>query len=82
MDVAERHVEFGPHVGGRDAKAVRKTVSGRIKLIHPDGQAGKEEVVEYVELALELRRRVKEQLKKLGGLEYWDVGFGYADRDR
>jgi ATP-dependent Lon protease len=81
MDVAERHVEFGPHVGGRDAKAVRKTVSGLIKLIHPNGQASREEVVEYVELAMELRRRVKEQLKKLGGLEYWDVGFGYTDRE-
>jgi ATP-dependent Lon protease len=79
MDVAERHVTFGTHVGGRDAKAVRKTVSGLLKLIHPDGKATHGEVVRYVELAMELRRRVKEQLKKMGGLEYWDVSFGYTD---
>ncbi len=81
MDVAERHFAFGSHVNGRDAKAVRKTVSGLIKLIHPDGQPTKGEVQEYVELGMELRRRVKEQLKKMGGLEYWDVGFSYTDRD-
>jgi ATP-dependent Lon protease len=79
MDVAEHHVTFGSHVGGRDAKAVRKTVSGLLKLIHPDAKATHDEVVGYVELAMELRRRVKEQLKKMGGLEYWDVSFGYTD---
>lgn len=81
MDRPERYVEFGPHVGGRDAKAVRKTVSGLIKLIHPDGEATKEDVLAYVEFAMEQRRRVKEQLKKMGGLEYWDVGFSYRDLD-
>jgi ATP-dependent Lon protease len=81
MDVAERHFEFGNHLSGRDAKAVRKTVSGLVKVIHPDGQVSKEEVAEYVEFALEMRRRVKEQLKKMGGLEYWDVNFSYIDRD-
>lgn len=81
MDVAERYVTLGSHVGGRDAKAVRKTVSGLIKLIHPDGNVTREEVHEYVEFGLELRRRVKEQLKKMGGLEYWDVGFSYTDRE-
>ena len=79
MDVPERYFEFGPHVGGRDAKAVRKTVSGLIKLIHPDGKVEQGEVLEYVEFAMEQRRRVKEQLKKMGGLEYWDVGFPYSD---
>jgi ATP-dependent Lon protease len=81
MDVAERYVEFGDQVGGRDAKAVRKTVSGLVKLIHPDGEVTREEVLEYVELGLELRRRVKEQLKKMGGLEYWDVNFSYTDNE-
>jgi ATP-dependent Lon protease len=81
MDVAERHFEFGSHLTGRDAKAVRKTVSGLVKLIHPNGQVSKEEVAEYVEFALEMRRRVKEQLKKMGGLEYWDVNFSYIDRE-
>jgi len=81
MDMAERHFEFGTHVGGRDAKAVRKTVSGLIKLLHPNGDATREEMAEYVELAMEMRRRVKEQLKKMGGLEYWDVNFSYIDRN-
>lgn len=71
--------QFGSHVGGRDAKAVRKTVSGLVKLLHPDGNPTKEEVEEYLELALEMRRRVKEQLKRMGGLEYWDVSFSYID---
>ncbi len=81
MDVPERHVTFGSHVGGRDAKAVRKTVSGLIKLLHPNGAVSKEEVAEYVEIGLEVRRRVKEQLKKMGGLEYWDVNLSYIDRE-
>lgn len=81
MDVSERYFEFGSHLSGRDAKAVRKTVSGLVKLIHPDGEVSKEEVREYAEFAIEMRRRVKEQLKKMGGLEYWDVNFSYMDRD-
>lgn len=81
MDLAERYFEFGSHVGGRDAKAVRKTVSGLVKLLHPDRNVTKEELRGYVEFAMEMRRRVKEQLKKMGGLEYWDVNFSYIDRE-
>jgi ATP-dependent Lon protease len=81
MGFAERDFEFGSHVSGRDAKAVRKTVSGLVKLIHPDGDVSKEELAEYIEFGMEMRRRVKEQLKKMGGLEYWDVGFSYLDRE-
>jgi predicted ATP-dependent Lon-type protease len=69
------------HLGGRDQKAVRKTVSGLIKLLHPDGEVTKEEVEEYLAYAMEMRRRVKEQLKKMGGLEYWDTSFSYIDRE-
>jgi ATP-dependent Lon protease len=79
MDRPERFVEFGPHVGGRDAKAIRKTVSGLVKLIHPDGEATKADILDYVEFAMEHRRRVKEQLRKKGGLEYWDISFSYRD---
>lgn len=79
MDAAEKYFQFGPHVGGRDAKAARKTVSALVKLIHPDGNVTKDELRQYVEFALEMRRRVKEQLKKMGGLEYWDVNFSYID---
>ncbi len=80
-DYAERHFKFGSHLGGRDQKAVRKIVSGLIKLLHPDGDVTKAELAEYVEYALEMRRRVKEQLKKMGGLEYWNTSFSYIDRD-
>jgi ATP-dependent Lon protease len=80
-DFAERHFRFGQHLGGRDQKAVRKTVSGLIKLLHPDGEVTKAEVEEYLAYAMEGRRRVKEQLKKMGGLEYWDTTFSYVDKD-
>ena len=79
-DIAERYFRFGQHLGGRDQKAVRKTVSGLIKLLHPDGEVSKAEVEEYLAYAMEGRRRVKEQLKKMGGLEYWDTTFSYVDR--
>lgn len=78
-DVAERYYRFGQHLGGRDQKAVRKTVSGLIKLLHPDGEVTKSEVEEYLAYGMEGRRRVKEQLKKMGGLEYWDTTFSYVD---
>ena len=80
-DIAERHFRFGPHLGGRDQKAVRKTVSGLIKLLHPNGEVTKDEMEEYLAYAMEMRRRVKEQLKKMGGLEYWDTSFSYLDRE-
>ncbi len=80
-DYAERHFRFGDHLGGRDQKAVRKIVSGLIKLLHPDEEVTKEETEEYLAYAMEMRRRVKEQLKKMGGLEYWDTSFSYVDRE-
>src|SRR5674536_222970 len=60
-------------------KRQRKTVSGLIKLLHPDGQVTKEEVEEYMRFGMEMRRRVKEQLRKIAGVEYWDVNFSYRD---
>jgi ATP-dependent Lon protease len=81
-DVVERYFRFGTHLTGRDQKAVRKTVSGLIKLLHPDGQVTKDEVEEYMILAMEMRRRVKEQLKKIAGVEYWDVNFSYIDQEK
>ena len=80
-DAIDRHFSLGSHLNQRDVRAVRKTVSGLIKLLHPDGQFGKGELQEYLELALEGRRRVKEQLKKMGGLEYWAVNFSYLDHE-
>ena len=80
-DYAEQSFRFGLHLGGRDQKATRKTVSGLIKLLHPDGEAKKEEIEEYLAFAMEMRRRVKEQLRKMGGLEYWDTSFSYIDQE-
>lgn len=80
-DYAERNFRFGRHLGGRDQKAVRKTVSGLIKLLHPDSKATREEVEQYLAYAMEMRRRVKEQLKKMGGFEYWDTSFSYIDKE-
>ncbi len=79
-DYTERDFKLGSHLGGRDQKAVRKIVSGLIKLLHPDGEVTRDEVEEYLTYALEMRRRVKEQLKKMGGLEYWDTSFSFVDR--
>ena len=79
-DFAERDFRFGAHLGGRDQKAVRKTVSGLLKLLHPGGDVEKDELEEYVSYAIEMRRRVKEQLKRMGGIEYWDTGFSFIDR--
>jgi len=75
----DRHFRLGHALNKRDERAVRKTVSGLIKLIHPDGEHTKEELEEYLSLAMEMRRRVKEQLKKMGGLEYWNTSFSYLD---
>ena len=80
-DYAERYFRFGAHLGGRDQKAVRKIVSGLVKLLHPDGQVSQEELKQYLAYAMEMRRRVKEQLKKLGGLEYWDTSFSFIEKD-
>jgi ATP-dependent Lon protease len=80
-DYAERYFRFGTHLGGRDQKAVRKTVSGLVKLLHPDGEVERAEIEEYLSYAFEMRRRVKEQLKRMGGLEYWDTSFSYIDKE-
>lgn len=80
-DTAERFFRFGSHVEGRDARAVRHTVSGYLKLLHPDGKCEKENVREYIELALEARRRVKEQLKKRHFTEFHKTSFSYIDLD-
>ena len=80
-DYADQAFRFGSHLGGRDQKATRKSVSGLIKLLHPDGEVKAEEIEEYLSFAMEMRRRVKEQLRKMGGLEYWDTSFSYINRE-
>jgi len=81
VDMVDHYFSFGSHLNARDVKAVRKTVSGLIKLIYPHGEITKEEMAELLELALEGRRRVKEQLKKMGSFEYHQTSFSYIDNE-
>ena len=80
-DALEEYFSLGAHLKQRDTKPVKKTVSGLIKLLHPDGVYTKDDVREYLVLALEMRRRVKEQLKRIGGMEFWDTNFSYIDKE-
>ncbi|MBN1854452.1 MAG: protease Lon-related BREX system protein BrxL [Pirellulales bacterium] len=80
-EMLDRHYTLGAHLNARDVKAARKTVSGLVKIIHPSGDFEKDELFELVEMALEVRRRVKEQLKKMGSFEYHQTSFSYIDQD-
>ena len=80
-DAIDKYFRLGNNLNQRDVIAVRKTVSGLLKLIYPHGQFTKDDVAEVLEYALEGRRRVKEQLKKIGGMEFYDVHFSYLDNE-
>lgn len=80
-DVSDKYFRFGSNLNQRDAIAVRKMISGFTKLLYPNGEYSKEEIQEIITISLELRRRVKEQLKKIGGMEFYDVNFSYIDND-
>ena len=80
-DALDKYFRLGTNLNQRDTIAVRKTVGGLLKLVYPDGEFTKEQLEEILKLALEMRRRVKEQLKKLGGMEFYDVNFSYIDKD-
>lgn len=80
-EMADRYFAMGSHLNARDVKAVRKTVAGLIKLIYPHGEVPREAMAELVEVALEGRRRVKEQLKKMGSFEYHKTSFSYIDNE-
>ena len=80
-DALDRWFRLGKNLNQRDTIAVRRTVDGLLKLIYPDGEFTKEDLEEILQIALEMRRRVKEQLKKLGGMEFYDVNFSYIDND-
>ena len=77
-EIIDRHFSLGSHLNARDRKAVRKTVSGLMKIVFPHGEATPEELAEILELAIEGRRRVKEQLKKMGSFEYYQTSFSYT----
>lgn len=78
-DTLDKYFRLGKNLNQRDVIAVRKMVDGYLKMMYPDGEFGRDDVEEVLKLALEMRRRVKEQLKKLGGMEFYDVNFSYVD---
>jgi len=80
-DAIDKYFRLGSNLNQRDVIAVRKTVSGLIKLIYPNGEYTKDELEEILVYALIGRRRVKEQLKKIGGMEFYDVHFSYMDKE-
>lgn len=80
-DALDKHFRLGKNLNQRDTIAVRKMVGGFIKLMYPDGEYTKEQLEEILKISLEMRRRVKEQLKKLGGMEFYDVNFSYIDAE-
>jgi len=80
-EIVDRYFSLGSHLNARDVKAVRKTVAGLIKLIHPTGEVTKDDLAEILDLAVEGRRRVKEQLKKMGSFEYHQTSFSYIDTE-
>lgn len=80
-DALDHYFRLGKNLNQRDTIAVRRMFDGYLKLVYPDGQFSKDNLEEVLKLALEMRRRVKEQLKKLGGMEFYDVNFSYIDLD-
>lgn len=80
-DAYHDYFKLGHDLNQRDTIAVNRMVSGLVKLVYPDGEFDKEDIREILEIALESRRRVKEQLKKIGGMEFYDVNFSYIDLD-
>ena len=80
-DACDKYFRFGSNLNQRDVIAVRKMVSGFTKLLYPNGEFTKDEMKEILTFALEMRRRVKEQLKKIGGMEFYDVNFSYIDNE-
>lgn len=80
-DALDKYFRLGKNLNQRDTIAVRKIVGGFVKLLYPDGEFTKEQLEEILQISLEMRRRVKEQLKKLGGMEFYDVNFSYIDNE-
>jgi len=78
-EIIDRYFSLGSHLNARDRKAVRRTVSGLVKILHPHGKVSKGDLEEILSLAIEGRRRVKEQLKKMGSFEYYQTSFSYQD---
>ena len=81
-DTHDKYFKLGNQLNQRDVIAVKKTVSGMVKIIYPHGKFTKEKIEKILRFSLEMRRRVKEQLKKIGGMEFYDVNFSYIDNEK
>ena len=82
VDAYDKYFKLGNQLNQRDVIAVKKTVSGMVKIIYPHGKFTKEKIEKILRFSLEMRRRVKEQLKKIGGMEFYDVNFSYIDNEK
>ena len=80
-DAINKFFKLGRDLNQRDTIAVKHTVSGLLKLLYPHEEYTKEAIQRCLEYAIEARRRVKEQLKKIGGMEFYDVHFSYLDQE-
>ncbi len=80
-EILDHEFSLGAQLKSRDVKAVRKSVAGLVKLIHPHGELSQDELRELLELAIEGRRRVKEQLKKMGSFEFFQTSFSYLEKN-
>lgn len=80
-EIVDRYFSLGSHLNARDVKAVRRTTAGLVKLVYPDGEVSRDQLAELLEVALEGRRRVKEQLKKMGSFEFHKTSFSYIDEE-
>ena len=80
-DAIDKYFRLGKNLNQRDTIAVRRLVDGYTKLLYPNGEFTKDDIQEILTISLEMRRRVKEQLKKLGGMEFYDVNFSYIDME-
>lgn len=83
VSVLQNRVFFGGALSGRDTNAVNKTVSGLLKLLYPGGdiEVPDEELEWAVRIAMESRRRVKEQQKRIGAAEFRNTHFSYVMGD-
>ncbi|WKY48033.1 protease Lon-related BREX system protein BrxL [Eubacteriaceae bacterium ES3] len=80
-DAFDKYFKLGNNLNQRDVIGVRKMVSALVKLIYPHGEFDKADILEILRFALEMRRRVKEQLKRIGGMEFYDINFSYIDNE-
>ena len=78
-DAIDQYFRLGSQLNQRDTIAVKKMTSGLIKLVYPHGKFGKKEVEKILRFSIEMRRRVKEQLKKIGGMEFFVFNLSYID---